>query len=163
MSPVPVVVAIDSQVLAWYVQDPSVNVDVRVRRARWLIDGLVRDRAQILLPSVALSEFLYPVDDVDRRAMWATVADIFQIAPHDAHAAEIGAKLSVLALARPRKEPGDRQVAKADAQIVASAKAAGATVFYSNDPGCRELAAQVGMEAIDLPDIAPTIFEASGE
>jgi predicted nucleic acid-binding protein len=153
------VVSIDSQVLGWYVQDPSKNSDGRIRRARWLIDDLAREKVQILLPSLALSEFLHPVDEIDRRAIWATVAEVLHIAPHDAHAAEIGAKLAVLALARPRSEPGDRQVAKADAQIVASAKAAGATVFYSDDQSCRALAEAAGMEARVLPDIPPNLFD----
>lgn len=45
----------------------------------------------------------------------------------------------------------DRVVLKADVMILASAKAAGATEFYSNDDDCRKLAVLAGMRGRELP------------
>jgi len=47
-----------------------------------------------------------------------------------------------------------RHVLKADAMIVAAAKSAGATEFYSHDKKCRALAKRV-MKSFDLPTRDP--------
>jgi predicted nucleic acid-binding protein len=159
--PVPIV-AIDTNILAWYVQDPATNTDPRVERAQWLIADLREAGAHIIVPSIALSEFLHPIPTEDRSAAWKAVSQLFHIAPHDARAAEIGADLASRSLAAQRRRPGDRHVQKADAQIVASAKAAGAQVFFSNDAECRALAAAAGMRALDLPAMPSTLFPRSG-
>lgn len=152
-------VALDAQILGWYVKDATKDADPRVRFAQWLIDTLIEEGATIVVASIALSEFLYPMDAEDRTKAWDAIGKCFVVAPHDAACAALSARLTERALAqRQRGVRNARQVAKADAEIVASVKHYGATVFYSNDAGCRDLATQAGMEARDLPDIAPNLF-----
>lgn len=153
-------VAIDAQILGWYVKDATKDADPRVRYAQWLIDSLIEEGTTIVVASIALSEFLYPIDSEDRTRAWAAIGKCFEVASHDAACAALSARLTERAMGqRKRGVPHTRQVAKADAEIVASVKHYGATVFYSNDAGCRDLATQAGMEAKDLPNIAPGLFE----
>jgi len=51
-----------------------------------------------------------------------------------------------------------RQVLKADVQIVATAKVAGAGTFYSHDLKCRKLAVSAGLTARDLPTHSQILF-----
>ena len=45
----------------------------------------------------------------------------------------------------------ERDVLKADAMILATAKAAGATKFYTNDDKCRKLAILAGLQGCVIP------------
>lgn len=51
----------------------------------------------------------------------------------------------------PEEERSARRVLKSDILIVASAKEAGVSDFYSHEPKCRRLAAEAKMVAHDLP------------
>ena len=49
------------------------------------------------------------------------------------------------------RDYSSRDILKADALIVASARAANVSCFYSHDENCRALAELTGMKAEDLP------------
>src|SRR5207249_6066382 len=51
----------------------------------------------------------------------------------------------------PKDQRSPRNVLKADTYIIASARLAGASIFYSHEEKCRRLAEVAGMAAKDLP------------
>jgi predicted nucleic acid-binding protein len=139
-------------------------------RAQMLFDQLYRDNATVILPTIAISEVLVPVPDADKGLLIQALAESFLCPTFDTHAADIAAKLWAKHKNLPQDQRyKDRHVLKADAMIIASAKAAGATEFYSNDRDCRKLAEFV-MDAHGLPtrprDLADVFVESdlrSGE
>jgi hypothetical protein len=132
------------------------------------IDPVLIERAQILLhklrneivvlPMVAVSELLVPVSASKRGLLVTTLDEMFVCRPFDQLAAAIAADI----WAQHKKLPADlryddRQVLRADAMIVASAKAANATNFYTNDDRCRALASLV-MRGRELPIHSGELF-----
>lgn len=121
-------------------------------RSLLLLDQLANSGATIILPTVAISEILVPVSPSKAHKMIDALQEQFVCPTFDIHAASIAANL----WAKHKKLPRDHQykerhVLKADAMIIASAVAAGATEFYSNDDQCRKLAANL-IHARPLPD-----------
>jgi hypothetical protein len=106
---------------------------------------------KIIIPAVAIAELLIPIDSHRHGEFIATPTDRFFCPPFDLRAAALAAKLWQWHRALPAGEQIHRSVLKADVLIVASAKVAGASVFYSHDAKSRNLAVQAGMKALDLP------------
>lgn len=109
----------------------------------------------IILPAVAISEILVPVPANQQGLLIAKLSERFICQSFDLPAAAIAAGL----WSRYKELPGDlqyktRQVLRADAMIVASARAAGATEFYTNDRQCRARAGLI-MEGRELPTRDP--------
>ncbi len=120
-------------------------------RAQMLFDHFSRDDATIVLPTIAISEVLVPIPAAESGLFIQALAENFLCPAFDMHAADIAAKLWAKHKQLPQDQQyKDRHVLKADAMIVASALAAGATEFYSNDRNCRTLAGLV-MESRGLP------------
>jgi len=125
-------------------------------RSKLLLHQLARQQAPIFLPTIAVSELLVPVPATHRGALIATLTERLVCPPFDLHAAAIAAELWVQHKNLPADlRYDDRQVLKADAMIVASAKAAGATAFYTHDKKCRALARLAVMSDRDLPTHDP--------
>ena len=117
-----------------------------------LLDQLSRDEATIILPTVAISELLVPVPLSESGLLIRALAEQFVCPAFDLPAAAIAANLWASHKKLPRDQQySNRHVLKADTLIIASAKAAGATIFYSNDRKCRALAGII-MEARGLPE-----------
>ena len=109
----------------------------------------------IVLPTIAISEILVPVPASQRGILVATLSSRFVCPSFDLSAAAIAAELWSRSKQLPRDLRHDaRHVLRADAMIVAAAKASGATEFYSHDEKCRALASIV-MTAHDLPTYDP--------
>jgi len=105
----------------------------------------------LFLPAIAVSEILVPVPAAQRGTLASALAEKFNCPTFDLQAASIAADLWTRHKNLPADQRyADRQLLRADAMIVASAKAAGATCFYSHDKNCRTLAGLV-MTARDLP------------
>ena len=126
--------------------------ELRVR-AQLLLHQM-RDET-VVLPTIAVAELLVPVPEAKRGQLIATVSGRFMCPSFDLPAAAIAADL----WAHHGKLPKDlqynqRHVLKADAMIVAAAKSAGATEFYSHDKKCRALANRV-VKSFDLPTRDP--------
>ena len=116
----------------------------------------VNGNPTVILPTIAISELLVPVPDAQRGQLAATLATRFVAAPFDIRAASIAAELWSKHKKLPSKDQyKKRDVLKADAMIVASAYAAGATEFYTCDKKCRKLAVLLGMKSPDLPTHDP--------
>jgi len=109
----------------------------------------------IVLPTIAMSEVLVPVPQSKRGLLAAKLSDRFLFAPFDMRAAVIAAELWT----QHKKLPTDlqykkRHVLKSDVMIIATAKSAGATEFYTHDKKCLALA-QLIMTSCDLPERDP--------
>jgi len=154
------VIAIDSMVLVYAGLVPrksnekSKELEELAIRAKLLLHMHRTDT--IVLPTVAVSEILVPVPKGQRGILAAKLSERFLCPSFDLSAAAIAASL----WSQYKKLPSDlkykkRPVLRADAMIVAAAKAAGATKFFSNDKRCRALASIV-MEGCELPTRDPT-------
>jgi predicted nucleic acid-binding protein len=165
-----VTVGIDSQILIYAGIVPSKhrNVDPKTAehlkepryRARRLLDQILA-KETIVLPMVAITEILVPVPEHKKGAVINVLSKRFICPPFEMQAAVIASDLWRRYKELPADEQyGDRDVMRADTMIVATAKAVGATAFYSHDRKCRAMAALV-MEARKIPDRDPdgNLFE----
>ena len=159
-------VAVDTNILIWGIRQEGPNG--MIERAGWLFDFLEQEEAQIIVPSVVVSEYLIPTQESDHRNIIAAMSRRFIVAPFDVRCTSLAAALfypgkSARGLGKAVGHPAARVVLRADCLIAATAKLAGATRFYSNDAPCRETAKLAGMQPEDLPDIPPSIFQVPSE
>jgi predicted nucleic acid-binding protein len=154
-----VIFGIDTQVLIYAEAVPSKPgskcqdfADLR-ERAKLLIYKAAGNGDTIILPTVVISELLVPVPAGQRGAVVQLLEKTFQCPSFDIPAATIAADLWSRFKNLPQGQVcnNGRNVIRADALIVASARAANATHFYSHDSQCRDLAELAGMKALDLP------------
>jgi len=127
-------------------------------RAKILLRELSDKKATIVLPTIAIAELLVPVPSGQKSQLLSELQKVFACRPFDLPATAIAADL----WSRYKQLPQDQQyesrdILKSDAMIVATAKAAGATVFYSHDGRCRKMASLV-MVSRDLPKKGTTLF-----
>jgi hypothetical protein len=156
-----VIIGIDSMVLIYAEIVPSkiakrcVSFDDLRDRSKLLLHRAATKKNAILLPTVAISELLVPVPRGQQGALIALLQRMFVCPPFSLPAASIAADLLARHKGLPRNQQYDqRHIVRADAMIIASAQAAGATDFYSHDKKCRTLAGLV-MTAHDLPTQDP--------
>ncbi len=158
-------VGLDNNILVWLmrsdlppVDDLGRDIADLQRRARILIAELEGKSFDIVIPAVVVAEFLCGVAEERHGDVIASIHERFFCQPFDAHAAAISAAL----FRATRSEEGDpsksKRYLKLDTMVVASAKAAVSTVFYSNDGRCRKLAEKTKMVARDLPTHSEDLF-----
>lgn len=159
--------SIDTNTLVWGLQQPhykrpksGVTDELRSlrERSRWLFEDLAQRKTIVVVSSVAVAEFLIGVDPRRHGDMIAEIQEMFVIHPFDLPAMSYAARLWDRHRDLPKAEQLDRYVLKADVQIVATAKSAGVSTFYSHDKKARGLAETLGMNAMDLPTVAPDLF-----
>lgn len=156
MTDVSPLVAIDSMTLVWGIR--RVGKEAEKLRAAYLFAQLEQECAKIIVPAVVVSEFLCGVNPDDRDRVAATISERFSVPPFDIRCAKMAADLFMdQKIARKMNQPHARKCLRADALIVATAKAAGARIFYSDDKACRSMANKV-MTARELPDQPPHLF-----
>lgn len=130
--------------------------ELRIRAVR-LLDELDHDGVTVILPTVAIAELLVPVPASDTGKLIKELTRRFVCATFDLQAAAIAATIWAEHKKLPRDQQyKDRTALKADAMIVACAKAAGASVFYSHDRGSRAIA-KIVMDTEDLPTRAENL------
>jgi len=159
-----VTVALDSMTVIWGLQatghrrgnpqQPAL-ADLQ-RRARILLDMLDKEEQTIILPAVALAEVLIGVAENSHDLFLAKIQQHFHCPPFDLRAAAQAAKLWIWNRGLVADQQIARAVLKADVQIVATAKVAGADKFYTHEPKLRKLAEFAGLQALDLPTHHPT-------
>ncbi|HEX8521560.1 MAG TPA: PIN domain-containing protein [Tepidisphaeraceae bacterium] len=151
--------ALDSNVLI-YAFDDSHDAErkERRRRANILLEQLLDQNAIVIVPTVALAEFLVPYRPAEHGQVIATLKDSFIFPPFDVHAAAIAAEVWSKHQSFAEEDKIKKPFLKADAMIVATAKAVGAEVIYSNDPGLRRLADAVHLSSRGLPTHAENLF-----
>ncbi len=126
-----------------------------VHRSKALLHMLTRKNSTIILPSIAIAELLVPVPTTKHGIFLSTLQQFFLCVPFDVKAASIAADLFAEHSKMERSEKyTKRQILKADVLIIATAKSAGATDFYTHEPFCRRLASKV-MNAHPLPTQDP--------
>jgi predicted nucleic acid-binding protein len=132
------------------------------QRAIWLFQQLEEDEAQIILPTVAVSEYLTPLDPATHDAIITELGRRFILAPFDIKSAALAARIyaeNKNIQLQIQNQPNARKTLRADCLIVATARIHGARIFYSGDTGCRSLASKIsGIEARDLPAQPPNLF-----
>lgn len=155
-------VAIDSQILVWGIRNQGTKE--QKSRAKWLFQSLEDEDSQIIVPAVALSEYLTKVGQGHQKDVIASLATRFIIAPFDVKCVALAATLFSEGqgiVTKGRK--GNRSMLRADSLIIATAACQGASAFYSGDANCRKLAERVPrLEVFDLPSIAPSLFDNPG-
>ncbi len=163
------IIGIDSMILIYAEFVPSKGSkrsadfdDLRVR-SKLLLHTATRKKNTILLPTVAISELLVPVPKGQKGSLIAALQRMFVCPPFDLPAASIAADLWSQYRTLPQEQQYDgRHILRADAMIVASAQAAGATDFYSHDIKCRTLAGLI-MTAHDRPTRDPDDMFLAGD
>lgn len=151
------IVAIDSMTLVWGVSkkgDPD-----GIKHAKYLFMQLNEEKAQIVIPSVVVAEYITPCSSRrEREEVVAALGERFIIAPFDAKDAIEAADLwNCGKRKRERKRPGARVRLRADTLIIATAHNHGAQVFYTDDQDCFTMASRI-MQAKHLPTIPPNLF-----
>ena len=152
-------IAIDSMVLIYAGivpvtgKPPSNDRNELSVRAKLLFH--IHRHQQFILPTVAISEILIPVPTSQRPVLLAKLSELFICPSFDLPAATIASEL----WQQHKKLPNDLQYKKrpllrADVMILASAKVAGATKFYTHDKKLLGLAKLI-MPAFDLPKDDP--------
>jgi predicted nucleic acid-binding protein len=144
-------VLIYAEIVPAIITDKSESMKELRLRSKILLFSLAESKATVFLPTVAIAELLVPVPESQKGVLIAQLGERFVIPPFDLRAAAIASDLEAkyrnLSQA-PRYE--QRNVLKADAMIIASAKAAGAVEFFTSDQRCRTMANLV-MDGKDLP------------
>ncbi len=160
------IVGIDSMILIYAgkvprKQSPLSKKDAELSiRAKILLRELaeLKEKMTIILPAIAVAELLVPVPSGQKSQLLAELQRVFVCRPFDLPATVIASEL----WSRYKELPQDQQyenrdTLKSDAMIVATAKAGGATDFYSHDARCRKMASLV-MVSHDLPKKGSTLF-----
>jgi predicted nucleic acid-binding protein len=159
-------VALDTNILIWGGLRPpnadgaplSSHAAEMTYRSQALLIDLEKKGEKIIVPVVSVAELLVPIDLNQRGAFLAVLTTRFFCPPFDMHAASLAAELWRFHRSLPASEHLDRKLLKADVLIVATAKVAGASAFYSHDAKCRKLAIHAGMKAFDLPTHCEDMF-----
>lgn len=136
--------------------DPRTS-DIQRDNLDYLVSCLQKSKTKILIPTPALSEFYVKADPDVLAAFKGRSA--FIIVPFDERSA-VECSISVADALRSGNKKGVQaeaswQKIKFDHQIVAIAKANGATTIYSEDGGLRKFAVSLGLIAQctdDLPE-----------
>lgn len=155
-------VCIDTQILIWGVRRPNEpaiqeSQQDKIPRAENFIEWLQREKKRIMVPSVALAEWLVPIPLEFQRENIAKISKGFQIQPFDIAAATKFAELRALRIQDGTidslLETGlyHRDIT-ADGMIVATAIAHKAKCIYSDDLGVSRFAGAT-IECSEMPDI----------
>ncbi len=149
-------VGIDSMILVYagiVPSKPGTAPDEELRvRSKLLMYLLAEKEDTVFLPMIAVVELLVPVPPTQRGLLASVLSERFVCPAFDLPAAA----LSASPWAQHKQLPQDQRyenriVLRADVMIVASARMAGATDFYSNDRNCRTLVEMSGMKPHELP------------
>lgn len=128
---------------------------VNCERAASLFTWLENQQAQIIIPAICAAELLTPLEEPEQNKMLALIAGRCRPAMFDLSSAALAAHLQRLALADREKQPANkpaRHILRADTLIVASAKTAGATHFFTEDRRCKSIAVNAGLVVMGLDD-----------
>ena len=120
-------------------------------RSLILLDILNEEKQEIVIPTITVAELLVKVPLDKHESFISEIQSRFFCAPFDLRASAVAARLWVQHRELPKAEQIARSVLKADIMIVATAKVAGVTRFFSHERKCRRLAEMVGLQAFDLP------------
>lgn len=140
-------ICLDTQILAWAMRGPRDAREEALReKSLYLIHELEAQRADIIIPAVAVAEFLGLMPSSQRLPLVAALESTFQVIPFDPMAAFEFTRLPLT---------GDsREKNKSDRMILATALAAKADVVYSEDQDLHDIGHSF-IEVRRLPSIPP--------
>ena len=133
-------------------------VTMAKERVQGLIDDLEKQGARVIVATPALSEIMVRAG-VQAGQNWLAIMNrskVFQVVPFDPKSAiEVAVMAGHSLRGEGGKEATDGTHAKLkyDRQIVAIARTEGATTFYTDDRGQRNLAQRLGMTVRGLADL----------
>jgi predicted nucleic acid-binding protein len=145
-----VIVALDTMVMAWGIRQvaPSGASD---RVAEILLTELEEDRATIIVPNVVVAELLAAIPIAEHGRFVAELQNRFFMPTFDLRASVLAASLWQNHRKLPQEEQIERACLKSDVLIIATAKVAGATYYYTDDKKAKKLANLAGLNGMDLP------------
>jgi predicted nucleic acid-binding protein len=150
-------VALDTNILIYMFKDPASEASSPEqadyqRRANVLLRDLEDERAELVVPSIVIAEYLCGISPQFHSRVIAEFQERFYVIPSfDLAASAKSAELWIAHRKLPKSEQLDRSQLKVDILIIACASVANATRYYSHDPKCRAIAKLAGMTARDLP------------
>lgn len=159
---------LDNHILIWGIRGVAeIGQEIMIRRAKALFDELEDQDAEILVPTVVVSEFLAGVPKSEHEELLRVLDRRFQLPPFDVRAAAVAARVWRDAAERnPHLRdqireafPGTSKVKiKADIQILATSLARNADVLYTHDGALRMMGEGL-IEVRGLPPAPPTQTE----
>lgn len=147
-------VCLDTMIMVWGVHQTSKPTQAHeIRKAIALLEQLEREKVNILIPTVALGEFLIKIPTEHHLTTINQFTRRFLLAPYDAQTASVFA--TIWANKNPEIaeliEDIPRATLRADCMIVATAVARNADCIYSHDPGLKKFADGY-IEVCELPN-----------
>lgn len=146
-------IAIDANVLV----ELSAGDEFRVAKIKNVLAHLDRCKGVMVVPAVALAEFLVHADAAAEEILgFLDRKRSVRVVPFNTLCAVELAELEKAAVATGDKRGGSKapwQKVKLDRQIVAVAKAHGATLILSDDTGVRRFAVACGMGAVCVEEL----------
>ena len=161
------IAAFDTNVLIWALpyglsrarrRKTNQNVADMERRAKILLTELEEKKARIIVPLIAVGEFLVGIEQANHGAVLAEFQKRFFCPPYDLRATVESARLEQAHKGFAPAERVERKLVRPDAMIVASAFVHGARTSYSHEAGVRKMATVLGMNGLDLPTHSENIF-----
>lgn len=156
---------LDNNILIWGIRDVATEgQEEMIGRAKALLLDLVEERADIIVPSVVVSEFLTGIPNEQHAGTLKVLNKRFQLPPFDVRCAAVAASLwrsfaernpSLRSLLNEQFPGTQRAKIKADIQIIATAIARNADVIYTHD-GALAMVAEGLIDVRELPPARPT-------
>jgi hypothetical protein len=155
---IPPIVSVDSMTLVWGLR--SIGTDDQCRNATWLLQQFTTHKTQVIVSSVALSEYLTAFPPAQHASVKETLAKGFLFRSFSDECAPLAATLfQVGSQMRVKGEPGGRAILRADSLIIATARIHGAGCIYSNDANFLALANTIASGfGRDVPQPRPDLF-----
>jgi predicted nucleic acid-binding protein len=150
-------VAVDTTILIYMFKDPESAASTPEqaeyqRRGNVLLRDLEEQEAELIVPSIVIGEYLCGINPKLHSRVIAEFNDRFYAIPSfDLAASAKAAELWIAHRKLPKEDQLIRNHLKVDVMIIACAKVARATRYYSHEPKCRTIAKLAGMTPRDLP------------
>ncbi len=159
------IVCLDTNILIWGIQKIALpEYQDRIERAQLLFKQLHQDKAEIMIPSVVLSEFMMKIEKKEIPRLLKEIQKNCKIYSFDAVAAfklaDIFRNIKANKTYEELQTLGiTRQCIKFDSMIVATAVIQNSSVIYTEDKGVKKIAEKEGIETKELPEITSELSQ----
>ena len=151
-------ITVDTNLLIWGVRAVCTSgQEEMIPRSEAFLDWIDQENHKLALTATTVAEYLVGATAATRESELRILQARYPILPFDAKAAVIAGRLrddKTFQQSLCNEYDKSRVVVKADIQIVATAKAHGVNVVYSNDRGLRAIAKRCQLTSRDLPTVA---------
>jgi len=159
------IICLDTNILVWGIQQVALpQYQDRIERTQLLFQQLHQDKAEIIIPSVVLSEFLMGIEKIEVAKYFKEINKFCKIYSFDTAVAfklsEIFQNIKQDGLYEELKNEGrTKQCIKFDSMIIATAIIQRASIIYTYDGGVKKIAEKEGIEVRNLPELTEKIPE----